>query len=275
MQNGDNEGHPSYRIDQLKAVVASDIASQPNVVLVYAGTNDMLSEQAHAALGHMQQLVRYLLENVPDVLVVVSKLFTDARPQIAQRIDVFDSELRVTQLGNVMIADMSDLLTTADLGPDGEHPEDAGYAKMAQVFFDVLARAESEGRIADPLPIRYTPICNGLPVSSTTSSLASTSQPATASIARESTSPAARSFTTSDTVLSTSTSLVLPTVSSASQTVLSTSMASETSVTMSTSPTSTSPPTSQSPTNPAQKLTATSNAGIPLVVFLVWLILGS
>ena len=258
MQNGNNEGHRNYRIDQLEAVLAPNVALQPNVVLVYAGTNDMLSQQADAAPGDMQHLVRYLVAHLPNALVVVSKLFTDAHPQIAKRIEVFDSELEVTQLGNVVIADMSNLLKVAELGPDGEHPKDPGYAKMAQVFFNVLVKAESEGRIASLVHVRYTLMCNGPPVLPTTSS---TSQPTAASKASEPTSLATGSFTTSDAHSSSNSPSTSQTPLTSSSTLLS----------LLTSPASTGPLTSQSPTNSAQKLVSTSNAGISIFVSLAWL----
>ena len=166
MSNGNSEGHPGFAISQMEAVATPDLEDKPNVVLVYVGTNDMKFGNADKAPSDMKKLISFLVDKLPNSLIVVSKLFLNTNPAVQKRIVAFNQQIPgLEKLGNVIIADMSSALSASDLSSDGTHPNDGGYAKMAKVFDAVLIQAEQQGKISSPeKTIKSFKICNS-PVS--------------------------------------------------------------------------------------------------------------
>ena len=164
MTNANSEGHPGWLVSGMRGVAAQDLAQKPNIVLIYVGTNDMIFGNAAKARSDMQKLVAYLTTNLPDSLIVVSKLFISAGLAAQVRIERFNAQLSATKWpANVVLADLSSALLLSDLGPDGIHPNDGGYAKMAAAFYDVLSAAVGQGRVPD-VTARFPPLamsCNG------------------------------------------------------------------------------------------------------------------
>ncbi|CAF9911065.1 MAG: hypothetical protein GOMPHAMPRED_007289 [Gomphillus americanus] len=127
MSNANNEGHPGWLVGNMQGVATQDLPQKPNVVLIYVGTNDMIFGNAAQAPSDMQKLVTYLTTNLPDSLIVVSKLFLNADPAVQARIEKFNAQLSTIQWpANVVLADLSSALLHSDLGPDGIHPNDSG-----------------------------------------------------------------------------------------------------------------------------------------------------
>lgn len=159
MQNGNSEGHSGYLISQMWGVVQPDLPQRPNVILIYVGTNDMLYPvQPDTAPQRLATLVQQLSTRLPNALIVVGNLFIETDPAVQARIDKFNAALPgvIAPLqkkgANVVIADFSHALTKSDLHCDGEHPDDVGYAKMAEVFFGSMLKAEIGGKIHGPFP---------------------------------------------------------------------------------------------------------------------------
>ena len=163
MTNGNNEGHPGDVIGTMEKFSQPDLSMRPNVVLLYVGTNDMLYPvDPINAPRRMAALVRYLAKALPEATIIANTLFIDTDPKVQARIDAFNKGVGPVIAGlaangtKTLLADFSQALTVDDLFCDGEHPNDSGYAKMANVFHSALLRAASLGWISEPVDTKAT-----------------------------------------------------------------------------------------------------------------------
>ncbi|WP_433073619.1 SGNH/GDSL hydrolase family protein [Dactylosporangium sp. CA-052675] len=145
----DNEGHPGYRIDQVAAGTDAWIAAaKPDLVLVNAGTNDMIQNydvvNAPARLGALVDQIR---RDAPAATVLVSTLVPNRDAAVNARVSAFNAKLpALAQSKGVRLADFAANLTLADIGPDGIHPTDDGYSKLANVWYSALQPVLGAGR---------------------------------------------------------------------------------------------------------------------------------
>jgi lysophospholipase L1-like esterase len=133
---------------------------RPNVVLLLAGTNDMV-RQPQGAPARLQTLTEKLVKAVPGAVVIVGTIpplggsfgskgkapkaagggpvgaFNAALPQIVKTV--------AGKGGKVLLADLS-AVKASDL-KDGVHPNDVGYAKMATGWFKAIEEAAAKGWI--------------------------------------------------------------------------------------------------------------------------------
>jgi len=155
MADPDNEGHSGALISEIDGYEdPATTGYRPNVVLVHAGTNDTNRatdpDGAPQRLGH---LIDDIVAHAPDAVVVVATIVPNASPDAQNRVEAFNEAIpalvdqRVEAGEKVVLASM-DALTTADLG-DGLHPNDEGYAKMADAWYGALQQAA--GIISDPV----------------------------------------------------------------------------------------------------------------------------
>ncbi|KAF2213454.1 carbohydrate esterase family 3 protein, partial [Cercospora zeae-maydis SCOH1-5] len=159
-----HEGYPGYSIDQIandtQPRLMNTIMELPNVVLLHAGTNDMVERiEAHPseAPERLGKLMDMVLEAVPNVTLIVAQIIqvteeSERRTLIPQ----FNAQIlriaaeRVAKGFRVQVADLSTIgVIAADLR-DGLHPSDAGYRKMAVKWFEALQNASRAGLISPP-----------------------------------------------------------------------------------------------------------------------------
>ncbi len=165
-----HEGHRGWRIDELSDGVERALAqAKPNVVLLHAGTNDMDQDyDAAGAPGRLGGLIDRITAAAPDVTVVVASLVASGDEAVDARVRAFDQavpllvEERRQKGARVGYVDMGALDPKTDLA-DRLHPNDAGYAKMADAFSVGVARAAADGLIREhvdvrPAPPRVTPL---------------------------------------------------------------------------------------------------------------------
>lgn len=174
------EGWPGLRIDQVlpkaKASVPTDL---PNVILLNVGTNDCvqdfnmnnttqnstsapeLTANATYTVGtRMRMMVEDLLEWSPNVTVVMSTLINNRFEKTQARVVVANEQFRAVAAelqgagAKVVLAEM----TAAAGGPnmttmfDQTHPDDVGYAMMANRFYAAMVEASVKGMITAPAP---------------------------------------------------------------------------------------------------------------------------
>ncbi|MGX6606739.1 ricin-type beta-trefoil lectin domain protein [Micromonosporaceae bacterium Da 78-11] len=149
----DNEGHGGYRIDQVAAGADAWLAAaRPDVVLLNAGTNDMGQHyQLATAPDRLSALVDQILRSRPTATVVMSTLV----PSRAVNADVLAFNAKLPAIAQakasagkkVYLADLNSALTIADIGSDGIHPNDGGYAKIADRWYATLQPALGLGTL--------------------------------------------------------------------------------------------------------------------------------
>ena len=166
MRDNDVEGWPGYRIDEVRAKAnARDCAPyyRPNIVLVNAGTNDALQSYDVGAAGErMERLVRDLWAASPNAVVVLSTLLMNRAPEAQRNVVEINAQYRalVGKLGKegrkIQLAEMQgEKGPQGEDLPDGTHPNDKGYAKMAEVWFEALRTVGERSRwvvAPDPVP---------------------------------------------------------------------------------------------------------------------------
>lgn len=149
-----NEGHPGYTIGQVAAGVDRWMAAaRPDVVLLHVGINDLRHgiDPAHAP-DRLAALIDRIYTDRPRVSVVFMGLIpTTARHQQgAAAFNVRAAALQRAErrLGRSFWYVVPPALTRAQFA-DGLHPDDAGYARIAQAFFPALSAAAADRKAAE------------------------------------------------------------------------------------------------------------------------------
>jgi lysophospholipase L1-like esterase len=154
-----NEGHPGWRIDQISShVVRWLILYRPQIILLFIGTNDILQRHdVSHALDRLSLLIDEITFTLPkSTLIVASVTSLDdriihARKRYSSSVD-FNANIiaynaaipslvrwKDAQGKHVQYVDMYDAVPVYDLA-DGIHPDDAGYALMANVWYTSLTK---------------------------------------------------------------------------------------------------------------------------------------
>jgi lysophospholipase L1-like esterase len=155
----DHEGHGGWRIDDIEAAVSGWVtASQPDIILLMAGTNDLNGgfspELAILRMGLLLDKIhsfrptaRVLLLNLPGARANVSSDFSNVTPTV---ISAFNDALpglvnpRAAQGWNIALVDafgsagLDRGATSNDYSSDGLHLSLAGYSKLANLLYSAL-----------------------------------------------------------------------------------------------------------------------------------------
>ncbi|KAL5435439.1 hypothetical protein PMIN07_006470 [Paraphaeosphaeria minitans] len=164
MRDKQHEGHPGFLISEVATKVSCAIEQKPNLVLINAGTNDaMRADQnggasfAQGAQGRMKLIIDDIFKQVNDVTVVLSTLLPNGDAAANKHVGTINAGYRnlvssYQSAGKkVQLADMNTGFIAASELPDGTHPNDTGYKKMAAVWDQAFVTANSRGWIKDPI----------------------------------------------------------------------------------------------------------------------------
>lgn len=123
---------------------------------MHLGTNDFVQGyDPQTSANRMGIMIDQIYTAIDaSTLVIVSKLLPNRKATTESGIERFNSLLddivraRSSQGKNVVLVDMhSEQFSLNDIGPDGTHPTDAGYQKMAGVWFDAINKAIGSGKV--------------------------------------------------------------------------------------------------------------------------------
>jgi lysophospholipase L1-like esterase len=177
------EAYPGLTISQVqdKSENSGSYDYLPNVILINLGTNDCISHIDTAnAPTRMVGLVQNLTTAIPNTAVIVSNLITNLDPAVEQCIEMVNSgfQTEVAKLtsnsAKVVFADMHSAVPASDINTfDKTHPNDDGYQKMANVWYEALGRAanlistpSSKGKEGFMQPQASVPKCAAVAASS-------------------------------------------------------------------------------------------------------------
>jgi lysophospholipase L1-like esterase len=140
-----NEGHPGWRIDQISARVVGWLeATQPQIILLHIGTNDIIQGYSPAvAAARLQYLLDQITTTEPNADVIIAQIIPLGRPLLDIRVAEYNSYIPIIahQMAargkHVICIDMYNIVPTSDL-VDGIHPDVAGYALMANEWYQAL-----------------------------------------------------------------------------------------------------------------------------------------
>ncbi|HTN91461.1 MAG TPA: SGNH/GDSL hydrolase family protein [Sorangium sp.] len=136
-----HEGISGETIQQIaNRVPTPALRDMPHIVLLHAGTNDMVSS-ANGADARLGALLDELIAEAPDALIVVSSIIP--LPFAASSVNTFNAaipglvEERASAGAHIIFADQFAGFPTSELG-DQVHPNQAGYARMAGVWYEAI-----------------------------------------------------------------------------------------------------------------------------------------
>lgn len=171
MSNNAVEAYPGRTISEVDNLALNSGAYDyiPNVILVHLGTNDCLEDAHESAANaslHFATLLSHIRQKDPDALVVASDLIQNLDPSVNDCITALNARLpgvvqEARKAGQkVAIVDMHDAVPRSDINTtDLTHPNDAGYAIMAHVWYNglmnnssMISAPDSKGKAAPVTP---------------------------------------------------------------------------------------------------------------------------
>lgn len=148
--DNDHEGHSGYWADELLAELDTYLnANPPDIVLLHIGTNDISSLQTPQSTRDEISAILDTIHNFDDTIdVILSSVIprTDSQNDENDTLNGLLADLFVEKqnLGyRIYFADnhaafVANANWQSDYMADSVHPNDAGYAVMADVWFDVI-----------------------------------------------------------------------------------------------------------------------------------------
>ncbi|KAK5628703.1 hypothetical protein RRF57_004418 [Xylaria bambusicola] len=154
MEDNDVEGWPGYVISQVRTKAQTAVPKyKPNVVLINVGTNDCSGNIDLANAGNrMSALLDDVYKGSPRATIILSTLLVRSDEEKQECVEDVNNQFKsvaAAQRANgrrLVLVDMQppDGPTTAEL-VDGIHPNEVGYAKMADIWFDGIKEADKAG----------------------------------------------------------------------------------------------------------------------------------
>lgn len=155
----DVEATPGYIIDQIHTASEADYDFMPNVVLINAGTNDCVENiDVENARLRLLSLTDNIWSNVSETtVIIVSTILINALASVNANSAIVNPNYRSmfatlkAEGKPIYLCEMDGWITIDDITmPDGTHPTDAGYQKMAGAFWETIAQADVDGAILAP-----------------------------------------------------------------------------------------------------------------------------
>lgn len=154
MADNDNSGWPGLIIDEVHTKSNTDTPQyKPNLVLINLGTNDAIRDIDIPNAGtRMNSLLSDLFAQSPQATVVLSGLIRNADQATQNRAVQINAQYQSLasslQAGGkpILYAEMQggNGPSLSDLAPDGIHPVDAGYQKMAAIWLTAISQADAK-----------------------------------------------------------------------------------------------------------------------------------
>ncbi|MCJ1383136.1 hypothetical protein MMC17_006249 [Xylographa soralifera] len=163
MPDNNNEGHDGAIIDEIASNATVSLPFLPTVVLLMAGTNDMDKNVSTAtAPDRLGALIDQIFAACPNTTVLVAQLTASGKNTTEALILIYNAAIPgvVAQRANagkhVAVVDMYDALSFPADFADYLHPNDGGYKKMADAWYEGLQKADQIGWLIDEMPVGVT-----------------------------------------------------------------------------------------------------------------------
>lgn len=138
--DAEHEGHGGWRIDQISGCIGGWITtSKPDVILLHAGTNDILQGATAAiAIARLKNLLKAI--NTAKVPVILAKLIPI--PDHQSEVDAFNTLLQNEMTNNTLTSESGPMrislvdlgLNASGLSADRVHPNETGYNTMGDAW---------------------------------------------------------------------------------------------------------------------------------------------
>lgn len=142
-----HEGTSGITIEGLQKVVdggaLTNAAVKPHIILLHLGTNNMYNSHPDTPEALLGKFLDKVIADCPDALLVVAKLIP--LPMNASGIQSLNSKIpalveeRAKKGAHIIMVDQFTGFPTSELG-DQVHPNEAGYARMAGVWYQAISQ---------------------------------------------------------------------------------------------------------------------------------------
>lgn len=158
---GDHEGHSGFRIDQIEAAAEVAVPStSPAVVLLHAGTNDILQDdRVSSAPNRLRKLLNRIHRLQPETHILLARIIGNRNTNIEARIRTFNREVdrlaaQLRAAGRSVYSVDMFRIVNAETGTlaDPSHPNAKGYDAMADAWFEAIQLLEdgTNGKLMNP-----------------------------------------------------------------------------------------------------------------------------
>ena len=152
MIDNDHEGHPGYRIGNITDLVTSEYPDQPNLVLLMAGTNDVIhNHNLSTSSAALDKLIDKVVNTYPNAAVLVAEITPFLNPKREEKRLEFNSAIPsvvqkyVDDRKRVAVVDMGRVMPQHINTTDEMHPIDEGYRLIAGAYYDAILAAKNKG----------------------------------------------------------------------------------------------------------------------------------
>jgi serralysin len=154
LNDPEHEGHPGWTINKLTALLDQGLLTdyQPDIVLLMAGTNDVLRhDQASEVIDDLNQIIDRLQAELPSVPILVSSIPPidptlskgEQRASVVEEVNAQLPELVEQKGSQVTYVNGGGSLDLDDLVADGIHPNAAGYQEIGDAWYDSLVKQDT------------------------------------------------------------------------------------------------------------------------------------
>ena len=162
MANNNHEGWRGFQIGPIGHMGRPTYPQRPNVVLLMAGTNDILmADDVENAPQRLERLIGEINVTCPDAAILVATIpvlnhpitnpnLTNEEPDAYNAAMKAGIEKSAKDGKHVALVNMSAVTPAQIHGEDGVHPTDEGYALIAAAWHESLIAAGSKGWIQEP-----------------------------------------------------------------------------------------------------------------------------
>lgn len=161
MKNNHHEGHKGFPIGPVGNTGTPNYALRPNIVLLLAGTNDIVFNiNVAGAPDALANVIDEIVAACPDAVVLVGTVPALRDEGRAKKAGVFNGLLpglvggKAREGKKVMLVDMGGVQGVHVDAEDGIHPTDAGYAIIAKAWFGGIVEAGEKGWIERPVEVK-------------------------------------------------------------------------------------------------------------------------
>ncbi|KAF4469589.1 chitinase [Fusarium albosuccineum] len=157
MQDNDHQGHSGKMIREINTYWNLSIAARPNIVLIHAGTNNMdMGVDLDQAPMLMKNMILGIMSAAPEAVVFVAPVIWANDTRMQANTDKFNVDLRaiiaeLQQAGKLLLEVPIDI-GISDLA-DKKHPNDLGYAKMADAWYNAILQAHNRTWLQQPIKL--------------------------------------------------------------------------------------------------------------------------
>ncbi len=140
-----HEGYSGWTISQINGLVPNPAFREiPHIVLLMAGTNDVVWAGPEGAPMRLGTLIDAVIKAAPDALLVVAQLTPLGDPASDGRAKTYNEtipatvEMRASAGKHVIMVDMHSGVPASGISTDTVHPNPQGYKAMADVWYEAV-----------------------------------------------------------------------------------------------------------------------------------------